>query len=1025
MLTVTGQDTIPLTQFKKATEKATKALKMTPEDVQTHEKVAEFILKTTNKHRKKNGISQDATSPNTSFNHEKLCRKDSNTKEEISLRPRTMFGMKGRGKNETLEGSPYRPQWSKDGDGFVSNSKDGSNTSKNADNANLLRSNLSSGKKEENGRRKSKVLRYIREELLAMHIQNTTAPTFPSETVVISEYCLPPVGTFPFDHEEIYKQWALNKNRGRGRGRGMNTGPQERGQNLRNDSTRYDSDKKPRSTEDLLSDDPMWDRDLTDKGSSQDIWDDVGASGEIGMDMDLTSMAEVAERFRREMDVLRDKNGTTQLSHIAEASLDDLDLLDKKLEAVASGQFDDYKEESPEPEVHATDQAQESITSEPTLFESENALLKHDLGTGIPLNFMSAFSVPDPQPLEAADEWFYLDPQGQQQGPFKTSEMREWFDAGYFKPHLPIRSSQVSRFTPLANHFAPSEVPFASVPKLKAVDAHVDFERQHLFALKQQHLAQIQQEQRLLQMRRNDEIRDNPQVLDPPLQHQSHILQQQQQQMLLHQHVQEQNPISSQLQWPQHPQKATDGVHYLFPNSFDGGKLIPQGGDLLEQQAEGSFRPNLSIATQASMTADLPKGSTTSMESSFPLHEDEKKSKSHAWGENNARRTSTLLNKLNDSTQSMRRSEDAEVRGLHHQLPGCHAAQENTLRVDPEKEQQSKMGEKGTSSAWVYNNVVEQTQVKSLKEIQDEEKRAMVEQNRTEQSSMNLAQMGAQLKMMLGIESTNSSCATSSSKPMGGNASAASPWNTATTASTRVSSKQSLRDILAEEERLAQERAQQQEVAVKTAHWSNVVAGKPNATISVKSSKSLGPVPGAVLKSSSQARLSNTNSRGQSAHISSSRLTSDETGDASFWNFDAAQSVVPSSDPRTLSTNSFGSKALVPELMTWCAKELEQIGGVKNLTLMEYCATLDDPGEIREYLAAYLGSTPRVSAFATGFIQKKKEVQNPKYKKAPEDVPVDGVKPTNTSNTIGKKGRRRSKGQRVDPSLLSYSVGSV
>lgn len=36
----------------------------------------------------------------------------------ISLRPRTMFAMKGRGRTES-EGSAYRPQWSKDGEGFV------------------------------------------------------------------------------------------------------------------------------------------------------------------------------------------------------------------------------------------------------------------------------------------------------------------------------------------------------------------------------------------------------------------------------------------------------------------------------------------------------------------------------------------------------------------------------------------------------------------------------------------------------------------------------------------------------------------------------------------------------------------------------------------------------------------------------------------------------------------------------------------------------------------------------------------
>lgn len=43
----------------------------------------------------------------------------------ISLRPRTMFAMKGRGRTES-EGSAYRPQWSKDGEGFVTAANNGS-----------------------------------------------------------------------------------------------------------------------------------------------------------------------------------------------------------------------------------------------------------------------------------------------------------------------------------------------------------------------------------------------------------------------------------------------------------------------------------------------------------------------------------------------------------------------------------------------------------------------------------------------------------------------------------------------------------------------------------------------------------------------------------------------------------------------------------------------------------------------------------------------------------------------------------
>lgn len=55
-----------------------------------------------------------------------------------------------------------------------------------------------------------------------------TPPSFPSDTVVTLEEPLPPVNCVPFDYDEIYKQWALNRNRGRGRGR-TNGGTNERG----------------------------------------------------------------------------------------------------------------------------------------------------------------------------------------------------------------------------------------------------------------------------------------------------------------------------------------------------------------------------------------------------------------------------------------------------------------------------------------------------------------------------------------------------------------------------------------------------------------------------------------------------------------------------------------------------------------------------------------------------------------------------------------------------------------------------
>ncbi|KAL4068250.1 hypothetical protein V8B97DRAFT_876507 [Scleroderma yunnanense] len=40
-------------------------------------------------------------------------------------------------------------------------------------------------------------------------------------------------------------------------------------------------------------------------------------------------------------------------------------------------------------------------------------------------------------------EWSYLDPQGQEQGPFRADVMQKWFDEGYFTPDLPMRRTHL------------------------------------------------------------------------------------------------------------------------------------------------------------------------------------------------------------------------------------------------------------------------------------------------------------------------------------------------------------------------------------------------------------------------------------------------------------------------------------------------------------------------------------------------------------------------------------------------------
>lgn len=73
----------------------------------------DFVTKTNKSTRKKinKALSEENKDPSTG----------ASSSEGISLRPRTMFTVKGRGQTEPETSPAYRPQWSKDGDGFVSN----------------------------------------------------------------------------------------------------------------------------------------------------------------------------------------------------------------------------------------------------------------------------------------------------------------------------------------------------------------------------------------------------------------------------------------------------------------------------------------------------------------------------------------------------------------------------------------------------------------------------------------------------------------------------------------------------------------------------------------------------------------------------------------------------------------------------------------------------------------------------------------------------------------------------------------
>jgi hypothetical protein len=59
--------------------------------------------------------------------------------------------------------------------------------------------------------------------------------------------------------------------------------------------------------------------------------------------------------------------------------------------------------------------------------------------------------------------------------------------------------------------------------------------------------------------------------------------------------------------------------------------------------------------------------------------------------------------------------------------------------------------------------------------------------------------------------------------------------------------------------------------------------------------------------------------------------------------------------------SSFGGKDMSKDMADWCAAQLKRINGSDDLTLAQFCMSLESAAEIRETLSSYLGSSPAVS----------------------------------------------------------------
>jgi len=84
------------------------------------------------------------------------------------------------------------------------------------------------------------------------------------------------------------------------------------------------------------------------------------------------------------------------------------------------------------------------------------------------------------------------------------------------------------------------------------------------------------------------------------------------------------------------------------------------------------------------------------------------------------------------------------------------------------------------------------------------------------------------------------------------------------------------------------------------------------------------------------------------------------------------QSQQEKSSSNKAAVDNFGANGkMSPAFENWCKSQMQKINNSDDLTLVSFCMTLTDPIEIRQYLTAYLGSSPEVNNFANEFIKKK------------------------------------------------------
>jgi len=123
-----------------------------------------------------------------------------------------------------------------------------------------------------------------------------------------------------------------------------------------------------------------------------------------------------------------------------------------------------------------------------------------------------------------------------------------------------------------------------------------------------------------------------------------------------------------------------------------------------------------------------------------------------------------------------------------------------------------------------------------------------------------------------------------------------------------------------------------------------------------------------------------------------------------------------SSSSATAGSGDFGGVSMTAEMRAWCTQQMQKIKGSDDITLLEFCMSLDSALEIRTYIQQYLGAKAEVVNFATEFLRRKAET--------PKKGGGEMTSSSSAAEEAKKKKKKGAKGQKLDAGMIGLVVHS-